>query len=480
MKSNSILATNTLIYSLGNILPQSINFLLLPLYTHFLTPHDYGIVASMAVVSYILNITFTLCMEQSAYRLYFDHGDLQKQKEFFGTIFCGILINASVFLALFFLCKAPISTIFKSISFYPYYVYPALTSFFTTFGIIPRVRFQVQEKALASTILSFCQFFVTTGFVVLFICYFKRGAAGQLEGQLISWLIMLPVYLYLLSKSIRFVINLSVLKNVLAYCIPTIPSLLTAWVLNMSSRIFLERNTSLSDVGIYSMGYTIASAGLILLTGFTSAYVPYFYRLANGDINNKSKLEKVNNAYFFLAMGTMFLVALFSKEVITLFMQEKYAETYNVIRILTLAYFFSGLTGLTSLSILQNKKSKENMFISVSAALFNTILNFFLIPRFGMYGAAYSLLITFLGGYIVQYQYSKRCYFIPLHVLKLTIWLICGIIIVLSFQLFLERWFVMAFVFKCMLLIFGTMFIIKKIGISKWHDISFDKLLLKV
>ena len=64
---------NTSIYAIGNILPKAAGFFLLPVYTRYLTPADYGIVSSMQVLSTILAVAFTLAIERSIYRLYWDY-----------------------------------------------------------------------------------------------------------------------------------------------------------------------------------------------------------------------------------------------------------------------------------------------------------------------------------------------------------------------------------------------------------------------
>ncbi|GAB4284877.1 MAG: hypothetical protein Kow0068_10060 [Marinilabiliales bacterium] len=63
---------NTSLYTIGNIIPQIANFFLLPLYTNYLSPADYGIVQSMQVLSAILIVFFTLAIDRAVYRLYFD------------------------------------------------------------------------------------------------------------------------------------------------------------------------------------------------------------------------------------------------------------------------------------------------------------------------------------------------------------------------------------------------------------------------
>ncbi|MDZ7672400.1 MAG: oligosaccharide flippase family protein [Halanaerobiales bacterium] len=69
---------NTSLYTIGNILPKAISFLLLPLYTKFLTPEDYGILNSMILLRTFLIVFMTMAINKSVYRLYFDYEEKRK------------------------------------------------------------------------------------------------------------------------------------------------------------------------------------------------------------------------------------------------------------------------------------------------------------------------------------------------------------------------------------------------------------------
>ena len=66
------LVKNSIVYTIGLILPQAVGFLLLPIITRYLTPEDYGIVSSVGVLGTILAIFLTLAVDTSIYRLYYD------------------------------------------------------------------------------------------------------------------------------------------------------------------------------------------------------------------------------------------------------------------------------------------------------------------------------------------------------------------------------------------------------------------------
>lgn len=475
----SKIVRNTILYTIGNILPQAVGFLLLPVYTRYLTPSDYGIVASMGALGTIIVVFLSLCLERSVYRLFYDYKDTKDKRDFLGTIFISLAANSLIMIILIFIFKDLVSKTFTSIDFYPYYVYTILSSFFTIFYFIPSSYFQITENARNFVILSLGKFLLTTFLTLWYVVKLHAGAEGQIKAGLISNLVLFPIFLFLTTKMVNYTLKLDVLKKALLFSIPLVPNIIASWALSMSNRIFIERYFNLSDVGIYSLGNTLATVALTITNGFEIAYLPHFFKLANSDdvVGNRKRLEKSNNIYALVMLLIVFAIALVSKELVTFFMDVRYREVYKITRIIAFSYYFMGLGGIVTLSILQEKKTKQNMYMAVAAALVNALLNFLLIPRFGMYGAAYATFLTFSIGFLVQYQYSKFCYFIPLHLKKIFgLYILTGLII-FFYQLILEKYFYISLLSKILLLTVACWIILSKVlGVKSLDQLSLSRI----
>ncbi len=405
---------NTIIYTIGNVFPDVAAFVLLPIYTRYLSPADYGIVNSLQVLNAILAVVLTLAIERSVTRLYWDHKTENEKKEFLGTIVLTLLGIATAVLALLFLLKDLIALIYSSIPFYPFYVYAIITAYFSVFERVPKLYLRLKQKAKSFVILSIMQFVTKAAFILWFIVELKAGAAGMLKGQMIGTAIMAPIFLFIGFKIIKITFKPTIIKESLKYSLPMIPVFLSSWVLNLSDRIFLERYCSLSDVGIYSLGYKIGGLVLILASAFSLAYEPVFYKLANSDdqLDAKKKLFFYNNSLVIAMLLICFFISFFSKEAITILLDARYIEAYKIVPIIALAYFIAQSAGVMNRSIYQEKKTVVMMIIMISSAMLNIMLNFMLVPKYGVYGAAFSTVLSFTGMFIVEYWYAKKCYFI--------------------------------------------------------------------
>lgn len=414
---------STALYAIGSVIPNMASFILLPIYTSHLSTADYGIVNSLQVLSVIVLIIFSLGVERSIPRLYYDYDTDSQRKEFISSIFTMLIIISTVILFLLFLFQDFVQLIYISIDFYPYFYLSLIGTYMSVFGLIPMVYFRVQEKARFFVIISLSQFTLTTILVMYFVVFEKAGAEGMLKGQAIAQSIAAVFFLVFSIKNFGFGIKKEFLKNTLTFSLPMIPSLIGAWVLNLSDRVFIERFMSLSEVGTYSLGYKLASILLIASTAFFSAYNPLFFKLAKENtIKAKALLKAYNNGFVLFVMFLTFNMAFFSKIVIEVFFEPEYYSAINIVSIVALGSMISIVGSLLNLSVYQEKKTLQMMYIQIIGALLNIVLNYFFIKEYGAVGAAWATALSFTVIFIIKYSYALKTYFIQFEWKKITLY----------------------------------------------------------
>jgi O-antigen/teichoic acid export membrane protein len=326
-----------------------------------------------------------------------------------------IFIISSAILALLFLFNGTVSHIYKGIPFFPFYSLGILTTYVTTFAIVPKIYYQVKEQAKNYVILSILQFIFTTGLVIWFIVYQGQGAIGMLKGAFYGNLILLPVFLKINISIIDFALLKKILKSTLSYSLPVIPYVLSNWVITMSNRIFIDQYYTTADNGIYGFSQKIASISIIITSAIAMAYNPHFFKTANTDdpVKAKNELKKLHNYIINFLLFVCFMIAFFSRDFIELFINDKYLESYKVIPLLVMGNVFIAFISLSNLSFSQEKKTKQLMYIVLFVAGINILLNFILIPPFRIYGAAVSVIISQAIYAAISYYFSRRYYFIP-------------------------------------------------------------------
>ena len=423
------------------MLPSLLGFILLPLYSRYLTTSEFGVVAAMGVLSSVIAAFSTLALDRAATRFYFDSTDLATKKKALGTFFLGSM-GFAVFTFLILILSEPLlGAAYPEVAFYPYYFLTIITVTAGVCGNFVLSYFRVAEKPRSFLAMIGLTVALQLGLIYFYVVVRNEGALGQVTALLISTLVLLPVYLVIAYRHFIFDLDWGLIKRGLSFSWPLIPTLLVAWVLNWSDSIFIANYCSMSDVGIYSMGYKISMVIFMVSGAFSTAFYPVFFRKANEEDQVAAKKSIYSIIHVasrgFIAIG--FLLALFSEDIVRLLLDEKYHDSYIIIRIILLSHIFSAIMGISSnLYYQQTKRSKLQLAVVSGSAVINLILNYLLVPIFGMYGAAYATVISMAVLTVMHYQFSKQCYFIEIFWGKLLAWIGLAVVLVLIAQYTIE------------------------------------------
>ena len=401
-------------YFIGNIASKAIAFILVPLYVASMSQAEYGIVGSMQVLINAMAILLSLGTERSVYRLYHDYKDEKKRKEFLGTVSVFIYIFGAISLGTIFICREQVAMLYKSIPFAPYYLLAMLIAYISTFEIVPGIYLQAAQKSKQYLTISLIKLFVSSAFILYFTVYLKQEAAGMLKGMLYGHIATLPIYIGIQYKNFSFVCKKKYLVPTLKYSLPLLPSLLAAWIINLSSQVFIEHNFSTSEVAIYALSLKIVALVTVISSAIMTAYNPTFYKVANNEEEKKGKayLYKIQNKIITVLLICTMFIAVISKDLLYYFFSNEYIGAMYIIPILVCGTAITQMTGFLNLAFYQNKKTKLIMWIMILSAVVTITMNALLIPLLSTIGAAVTYLTSALLFFVLEYFFAKKYYFV--------------------------------------------------------------------
>lgn len=395
MGQNGILK-NTIYYSIGEILPRVISFLLLPLYTRYLTPSDYGIMSYIATVYSFLLIFSTLSLNSYVLRCYFVHTDDKERRDMIGTIHISII--------LFNLCLIGLGYIFlpSVIDYYqiqvpwdPFFKMALAINFLDSFTIIPMVVYRVRQEALKFVTLGVSRSFFTVIMTIYFVVYQGRGVLGTFEAQLYVYLFYLFIYLYTISKYANVAFKKIYLIEGLKFSLPLLPGAICFVLLNMSDRIILERNVGIGQLGIYNIACTMSLAlNVIIMSGYKAIEPEMFKRY--GKDGYYDFVKKVQSLYFGVIYIGAFTLCLFSQEAFYIMTSESFHEGYWLVPALIIGVIMTGHNTIYGGILLGEQRTKEQGLATVIGSIVSVSLNLLLVPFWGVYAAAAVSAISFL------------------------------------------------------------------------------------
>jgi O-antigen/teichoic acid export membrane protein len=129
-------------------------------------------------------------------------------------------------------------------------------------------------------------------------------------------------------------------------------------------------------------------------------------------------------------------MSLFSREIVRVMVEPKFAASQEVIPVVVLSYVFYGLSYYAQLGLFLTDRTKLVGIIGAVAATLNLVLNYVLISRYGMMGAAAATLLSFIFIAGVSYWCSQRAYRLPLDVGRTSL----AIILAIGLYLATRQW----------------------------------------
>ena len=149
------LAKHSILYGLSDILSRAIGFVLIPLYTHYLTPSDYGTLELLDLTSYIIGLFLAMGIAQSVVRFYYEFESKEKRHQVISVALISLWIVSAIVLAILFFNSRFISNlVFKSGDYYHMFNIIFITMVVGLSNEIPLTVLRIEEKSGLYVIIS--------------------------------------------------------------------------------------------------------------------------------------------------------------------------------------------------------------------------------------------------------------------------------------------------------------------------------------
>lgn len=321
---------NSLIFAFFSFLINSINFLLIPIYTKQLTVEEYGVMASITIFITVFTALFTFGINGAINKMFFDLKSNEQEQEFVTTSFI-TKFAISTFILLFFVLNNGLflNYVYKNIKYNPFLKYSIYISYLNIFSVVPLSLLLVKGNALKYRVLTSTYFLLNTFFTLFNLLILKTGLIGIFQGQLFANLLMAIYYSYnlLFNKPLKF--NKKIAQNILVFGFPILLYTLTGMLIEQSTKILIERFLTLKDLGIYNLAFQFASIIVILNSAINMAWVPIYFKEAK--INENSYLFHLFSKYLFIIISFFaLLISIFQKYALIFLLNKNYenAEIY--------------------------------------------------------------------------------------------------------------------------------------------------------
>ncbi|MCK5342535.1 MAG: polysaccharide biosynthesis C-terminal domain-containing protein, partial [Candidatus Heimdallarchaeota archaeon] len=412
---------HTVIYGLGNMAAKLVGFVLLPLYTKHITVSEYGVLGILEITIMVLTQILILGQPHAFLRCYDLAEYREKRKSILFTIVIFLFSVGLFFNLLGQSLAAKLSSFFSDPA--EFAIYFKLCFYIVFLRIMNNLflsALRAREKSAFYATSNIVKLTIILGFNVYFVAFVKIGIKGILYSYLIGegvlFLLLLPNMISEMAPKLDW----KILKAALAFGFPLIFASLASVLLNMGDRYILKLLVDYKEVGLYSLGYKVAGIlNMFLIQSFTLSILPIAYKM-HGQKGDKRYYSKLLTYFVFVLFWAGLGLVFFSKEIIeVLALNPDYWAAYQVVPYIILAYIFSGARAVANLGLFLKSKTSYIAYNTIGAAVLNIGLNFILIPKYKMMGAAVATIISFIALYFVTYFVADRFYKIPYENMKL-------------------------------------------------------------
>lgn len=423
------------IYGLASLLVQAGGFVLLPLYTRYLTPADYGV---LEVLSRLAETVGTFLMfgglRQALMTFYQQSPDEADRRQVVATMFSllgtTILLGGGLVLALadpmsrllnhfMHAGAAPISAGLLRLAL--------LTIMLEPLSQVPLTLLQARVESMRFVIINVSQFLLRIALCVLFVKYLHGGVAGALGSSVaVAALFGFVLCLREMSRSSGRP-DIQKLRGLLRFALPLVPGGLCFFVLHHGDRFFLLRYCDMQDVGTYALGYKLALAvGMFSLSPLFMVWSSQMYKAAQGDDAPEvfgAAITRILAVYLLAALA----LALFQDEVVRLLGGAAYARASGVVAPVLLACFFQSAASLMDAGLYVRHRTGLKLGITMATTTVMLLMYALLIPNYGSMGAAVATLIGFAFLAVCTWAVSRHVFPIQYEWSRLAVLLLLAI-----------------------------------------------------
>ena len=422
------------VYGFGSVLMYAAGIVLLPLYTRYLRPAEFGTLEILNRIGEMFNICLMVNGIRSAALTFYCQSKTPQQRQAavvtLNLFLMVILVVAGVLVAVF----APLLGRLIELDRPTLLTFGVVTALLDATTVVPLALMQARVESLRFVCVSLSIFLFRVTLTIIAVTALGWGVWGILAASAVTSALFggsLTVW-ELRRGSLRS--DLTTLGEVVRYTLPFVPAGLCMFLLHNADRFFLLRRIGVDGMGVYALGYKLAYAvGMVsvypLLQVWRASMYPAF-ELPNASVVVGRFVTWMLAAYLFVGLG----LCLLQEEVLLVFGSPRYGKATQVIGLIVLAHFFFTAQNLMDSAFYVFRRTGLKPWLNLAAAIVTTALLAVLVRPFAAEGAAWALVGGLFFYALLTFVVSQRVFHVRYEFSRLACMLLAAIGLVLVGQ----------------------------------------------
>ena len=403
------LARHSAVYGVGGLVSRILATILLPLYTGYLTPADYGRVEIVTSATAVMAIVLQLGISSAFFRFYFDAKEEPARLVVIRTSFWFTMAMSTVGLVLGVVFAAPVGH-WIGLGHDPTLVRAGAVGLWaqTNYNQLTAL-FRVEERSAQYAVASVANVLLTVCAMVLFVAVFHWGAVGLVVGNFTGTLLVYVALLAYRTEQLGLQFDRELFRAMQKFGMPLVPSALALWTITFVDREFVSWYKGNAEVGVYSAAVKIAGVITFVMVAFRTAWPAFAYSIED-DREAKRTYSFVLTYLLTFASWLSLALGALAPWWVRLLTDPRYQRAEKGVALLAFAgAVYAGYTVL-AIGSGRARRTQLNWVVTGTGAAVNVGLNFWLVPAYGMVGAAISTAAAYVVLFVGMTLYAQRVY----------------------------------------------------------------------
>ncbi len=410
--------SQTAVYVLGVLLGRALSFLLLPVYTRYLSPADYGVIQLIDLTFDVLTLVAGTRLSAGLFHFYEKASTADQKKAVLSTTMIALAGAYAIVAAMTVLFASRLSQlVFDTPDHTTVVRIAAGAFFFQGLLIVPLAEIRRREQPGLFVALNTGKLFVQAALNVFFLVVMKYGLLGMFLSTLITsavFAVALTIYL-LWQSGLRF--SSPVLRDLIRFGLPLVATQVATIFTTFGDRFFLRRAvdaapdqqiSGVAVVGIYALAYQFGFLlAALALDPFFSVWQPVRFKFArqrNRDSIFSRAFVMLNLLLVTVGVG----IGLFAQDLLNILAEPVFWSASSFVPLLLLAFVVASWPAALDTGIMVRERNEFITFANWAAAGVALLGYLILIPRFFAWGAVWTTLAAAVTRHIIIYRASQR------------------------------------------------------------------------
>jgi len=398
-----------MVYAVGILLSKAVAFLMLPIYTRFLTPGDYGVLQLIIVVHEVTSLVAGSRIAQGVFHFYHKAEDDIGRRRVVSTALVLLTATFAVVAVVAYALAPPIGAIvFDSQEYNNLIRISAITLAFEPMITVGTMYLQLLDKSKLFVVMSTSKLFLQVLCNVIFLIPFHMGAKGVVLSTMIANIAVGLWVAWYTTRRVGMHLERRAVRDLVRFGIPLVATQIATFISTFGDRYFLNQSGNTDVVGLYGLAYQFGF--LLVVVGFfpfSRVWDPVRFEIARRD--DRDELYARGFVYMNLVLVTVgVLIGVLADDFLRVIAAPAFRSAALLVPFILVAYGAQAWTDFLNLGVLYRERTEWITVANWVAAAVAVVGYLVLIPRYLGIGAALATVAAFAVRCWMVYYFAQR------------------------------------------------------------------------